>query len=757
MQRKLWYTRPSGDWLEGLPVGTGRLAAMVMGTYKRERVSLNHEWLWKGRHRERENDVVADRLPEIRGLLLEGRYEEGTRLGNELLGGRGERRVDPYVPAGDLYIELNHDVPGVGYRRELDLETACVTSSYRAKGVAVTRQVVAHLTEDLILYRVHADGNPFSGCAWLDRLFDPDCELSFTAAPGRLEMTGEIRDGLDFAVRADLFARDGETRLWQGRKAAFVNFTELIVAVNIGTSAREMSAAEECEARALSRTDWDGLWADHVAEHERHFGSVRLDVEGLVEPDLPTDQRLRRVREGGEDPGLPLLYFDFGRYLLCASSASAELPANLQGKWNEDLDPPWQCDLHQDINLQMSYWPAEPAGMQAYVEALLRHIERFVPHARRAARDLYGCEGVYFSIQTDPWGRSTPESRGWAVWIGAAPWLAQHMWWHYEYGRDLTFLRERCYPFLKEVAAFLASYAIEDDAGTLQFVPSQSPENRFVGGGDFPVTLCVSAAMDVELAWDVLTHAVRAAETLDVDPEARARWRAMLAKLPPLQIGSRGQLLEWNEEFEEVEPGHRHLSHLFAAYPGEQITPDRTPELFAAARRSLELRLEHEGGHTGWSRAWTACLFARFGDGDAAYEHLLHLITDFATNSLLDLHPPRIFQIEGNFGGAAAVVEMLLQSYHEELDFLPALPSAWGGGRITGLRARGGCRVDLQWADHRLKEARLTPCEDRTCTIIARRGDLKVHTQAGEPVETDRRDDRIDFQVRAGETYIVTP
>ncbi|MBU1689829.1 MAG: alpha-L-fucosidase, partial [Gammaproteobacteria bacterium] len=284
------------------------------------------------------------------------------------------------------------------------------------------------------------------------------------------------------------------------------------------------------------------------------------------------------------------MYFNLARHLMLASSALADLPANLQGKWNEDLRPPWDCDLHQDVNLQMNYWFAEPAGMTDCVEALFRHVERFVPHARQAARDLYGCRGVWFPIQTDPWGRSTPESYGWAVWIGAAAWLAQHFWWRWDFGRDRQFLANRAYPLLKEVAAFYEDYLVADEQGALQIMPSQSPENRFVGSGNrFPVSIGISAAMDVELAHECLSHALAAAEALDVDEDLRARWREMLGKLPALQVGSRGQLLEWDREFEEVEPGHRHISHLYALYPGDQIDPLDTPELFAAARRSLEI------------------------------------------------------------------------------------------------------------------------------------------------------------------------
>jgi len=336
--------------------------------------------------------------------------------------------------------------------------------------------------------------------------------------------------------------------------------------------------------------------------------------------------------------------------------------------------------------------------------------------------------------------------------------MAQHFWWHYEYSQDTDYLRDRAYPFMKEVAAFFESYLIEDDGGVLQAVPSQSPENRFKGAGDLPVSLCVSAAMDVELAWDLLSHAVQASEILGVDEERRARWHAMLEKLPRLKMGSRGQLLEWNEEFEELEPGHRHLSHLFALYPGEQICPIRSPDLFEAARRSLELRLANFGGHTGWSRAWTACLFARLGDAENAFEHTEHLITDFATDSLLDLHPPRIFQIEGNLGGAAAVVEMLLQSYHGEIDLLPALPAQWPSGSVRGLRARGGFTVSIAWENGALKEAEIVPLKDETCVLRKRPGvEFAVNDSDQAPVSLREKEHRIEFDVEASRSYCVRP
>ena len=648
------------------------------------------------------------------------------------------------------------------YRRELDLDTASATVSYLIAGRPFTRQYVAHLVEDLILVRVTHDGLPFDCVAWLDRTYDADCELSFdTDAAGidgaRLTMAGRIRAGVDFRVRSDVWCRGGRLRVVDGRKLLCEGATEAVFAVDIGVSAFGRTAAEECGARRLQEPAawnadaWDDLFRAHVREHGRHYGSMQLDL-ALEDhaSDLPTDERIRRVR-GQPDPGLPLLYFHYGRYLLCASSANAALPANLQGKWNEELQPPWNSDYHHDVNLQMNYWAAEPAGMQRYVEALLQHIERLVPHARKAARDLYGCRGVWYPIQTDAWGRSTPESYGWAVWIGAAPWLAQHLWWHYEYGRDTEFLRTRAYPFFKEVAAFYEDYLVEDDAGVLQIVPSQSPENRFVGDGGPPVSICVSATMDVILARAAFDYALRSAEILDLDPELRRRWRDLAGRLPELQIGRHGQLQEWNEDFDEVEPSHRHVSHLIGLYPGDLLDPERTPDLWRAAAVSLERRLAAGGGHTGWSRAWTACLFARLGRAEDAWEHLNHLITDFATDSLLDLHPPRIFQIDGNLGGAAAVVEMLLQSYRGELHLLPALPAAWPEGSASGLRARGGVTVAIAWRDGKLVEATLEGQCAAPCTVLHAPEHWEVVDAAGREVPVTRNGHRITFALAPGE------
>ena len=758
MESKLWFKKPAAEWIAGLPVGNGRLAAMILGYTDRERISLNHEWLWYGKFRNKDNENRSMYLKEVRELLLAGKYEEGGLLANKAFAGEGigygrNNRVDPYQPAGDLYFELDHNNIQ-NYYRELDLETATVKVAYDTDGTRITRETIANFACGLIILRIAAVNGLIGGTFWLSRTEDSDCELSFNGKDLTIWMDGSFTGGIDFRVEAAARTKGGKVSIDDGRKLIIQDAEEIIIFLNIGTSAKGELPSEECSRYPVPESDWDTLYRQHVEEYQKHYKKLAMSLTINQGEHVPTDERLDELRRGGEDASLPLLYFNFGRYLLCSSS-NGELPPNLQGKWNEEISPPWESDYHSDINLEMCYWAAESGNLQELTNALFLFIERFVPHARKAAKDLYGCNGVYFPIQIDPWGRSTPESNGWAVWIGAAAWLAQHMWWHYEYGQDTGFLRERAYPFFKEVAAFYESYLIEDEDGVFQIVPSQSPENRFTGCGNLPVSICVSSTMDVQLATDVLMHAIKASELLGVDEEKRTVWKDIVRRLPKMKIGSKGQLLEWNEEFEEVELGHRHLSHLFGLYPGDLITPEKTPELFEGARVSLERRLAGDGGHTGWSRSWVACCYARMGDAEKAWEHLNHLVRDFTTDSLLCLCPQKIFQIDGNLGGTAAVIEMLIQSYNEELHFLPALPKAWPSGKVVGLRDRGGYTVNMEWEAGNLVCAEVTPLKDRVCTVKYLDRRYKVQDGNGNMVDINWDGHYMNFNVFVKKTYYI--
>ncbi len=760
MNQKLWYREPAREWMEGLPIGNGRLAAMIPGYIPIERITLNHEWLWRGVNRDRDNEPAAHKLDQVRQLLMSGQYERGTRLGNDAFGGLGgisgqPGRVDPYQPAGDFCFELDQQITR-DYQRKLDLSEGLVIVSGCSEEIIISRQALVHLTENKILVRISCENDKISGHFWLERQHDPDCSIMLSADCKKIVLAAQFTGGIAYQVEARLESCDGQCQVEGQSRLRIENATEIVFSIDIGTNVHGQSPADECQKHMLSIKDWSVLLHSHIEAQKQLFSGIQLLIPDS-DSELPTDQRIAAFRSGAEDPGMPLLYFNYGRYLLLAASICGELPANLQGKWNEELDPPWQSDYHLDINLQMSYWLAEPSGLQRCTEALLQYVERMVPHAKKAAADLYGCRGVWFPIQTDAWGRATPESYGWAVWTGAAAWLAQHFWWHYTYSLDHDFLARRAYPYFKEVAAFYETYLIEDDNQTLQFVPSQSPENRFEGTGAFPVSLGVSSAMDIQLATELLQHAITAAKILDVDQPLCRTWQDMLDRLPPLQVGSTGQLLEWDREFTEVEPGHRHISHLYGLYPGDLFTPEETPAFFEAARVSLEQRLSSGGGHTGWSRAWTACCYARLGKGDLAWQHLIALIGDFATVSLLDLHPPRIFQIDGNLGGSAAVIEMLLHSNHQGLDFLPALPGAWPEGEISGLRAQGGFSVAISWSAHQLTKVSVYSAAGGICRFKARYADYIVRDGRDRTVELSKENGWFSCPVTADGTVTVFP
>jgi len=737
MKRHIWFNAWTDEYMEGLPVGNGRLAAMMVGCPEKLRIALNHEWMWRGENRFRECQEAAEHLPEVREVLLQEDYLKGTELANMYFGGKGgvygvwtdkkpctePGRVDPYQPVGDVWISMN---PGkvTDYTRRLDFDNGLAKTEFTCDFGKVTQRLFVSCVDHCVVADVTAE-QAADMCISLTRIEDPRCTISYELDEEGLWMKGSFKDGISFKACVHIDT-DG-TWTQEGSCIKVTEATHVILFVQVGTDAK--GQAPEVEMTFPAEKCFDTLFARHAEKFITLKGDAVLDVD-VEESDLPTDQRIKLFREGKE-PSMPLLYFEYGRYLM-VSGSSGELPLNLQGKWNEDLQPPWDSDYHLDVNLEMAYWFVETLGMKDAANTLFNLIEHYAPYGREVAKRLYGCKGLTMCIQTDVWGRVTPEACGWAVWHGAAPWLGQHMFMHWRYTKDMQFLKERCYPFLREAAEFYEDYLFEKD-GKLWIVPSQSPENRFEGTGDWPVSIGVNSAMDIELITDLLNSAAESAEILGVDAEKVTLWRDLLARLPKLSVDSIGRLNEWDKERVEVEPEHRHVSHLYGLYPSQQFEPDSWE--WKAAEKSLDVRLSHGGGHTGWSRSWVACLMARLGRGEDAWKHFMALIGDFATISLLDLHPPRIFQIDGNMGGTACVCEMLMQSRRGLLMLLPALPQDWKNGKVRNFRAQDGVTVSFDWEDGKVTNVELTAQESQTLRITSGDKEWNVVLEAGKVVK----------------------
>ena len=658
MNRLLRYSHPAYEFKNGLPIGNGRLAAMICGDDKNIRIALNHEWLWRGDNRFRDADDVSSHLPEVRELILKGDFLKATELANEYFAGLGgissvKNRVDPYQPAGDLTVFTD----GGEYQRTLDLSTGEAVVSIGSTGF----RIFADFNTGFIVMKLSGDYS-----LSLSRVDDPMCDVRIEG----LSLSGLFTSGISFEVKAREYPCDGY----------------VTVLLDIATNANGSKIMDFPED-----ADYDKMFALHCPKFKEALGPSSVELKCDI-PDKDTDVRIKDFKEG-RDNAFPLLYFEYGRYLI-VSGSSGRLPLNLQGKWNEDLLPPWDCDYHLDINIQMAYWAAPALGLFRQEETFFNLCERYIPHGREMAKKLYGCRGVYFTLQTDVWGRMTPESKGWAVWIGAAPWMATHFVRYWKYTLDEDFLVNRAYPFLKDIAAFYRDYLVKID-GVYHVLPSQSPENRFEGTGIYPVSIGIDSAMDLELARITLGNCIEISEYLDVDAGEREIWRELIENLAPLSVDSVGRLNEFDRERKEPEPGHRHLSHLFGLYPGE-LFAEGDP-LRIACEKSLDYRLSFGGGHTGWSRSWVACLMARLGRKEEGWKHLKALICDFATESLLDLHPPRIFQIDGNLGGTAAIIEMLLSCERNVVTILKGLPSEWDSGRFSHLIAPGTLDVSAEW------------------------------------------------------------
>lgn len=736
----LWYDAPAKNWNEALPIGNGSLGAMVFGYPEQERLQLNEETLWTGGPAElNPNPDAPNYLEGVRQLLFAGKNDEASRMMRKMQG----PNTQMYQPLGDLMIYQKSLSPASAYYRDLNIETAIATTRFKQDEVELTREIFSSAPDSVMVLHLKANKKGALNLALVvthPLAFTSEKQGSDLVLKAKARITSDenrnkkeilfddaIGDkGMFFQFRVRVISCDGKVSVTDSL-VEISDATDAVVLVSAATSYNGFRnsptlAGKDPQAVALRRLNaaqgksFEALKAAHVADYQKYFKRVELNLSMEEVPELPTDKRLADYKKGATDPHLEELYFQFGRYLLISCSRPGGIAANLQGIWCEAIRPSWRSNYTTNINLQMNYWPALPLNMTEMYEPLLTQIEHMAFNGRFTAKNYYRANGWAAHHNSDIWAQTNPVGEGggdpkWANWALGSPWLSQHLFEYYRFTMDKDFLREKAYPIMKGAADFCMSWLVPKD-GYLVTAPSTSPENVYLDKEGKKIAVTIASTMDMEIIWDLFTNVMEASKILNIDREYAALLKAKRDSLQPIKVGKKGNIVEWYEDFQDVEPEHRHVSHLFGLHPGREISPLIDTVLGNAARRTLELRGD---GGTGWSKAWKINFWARLLDGDHAYKMYQELLKTSTQNNLFDTHPP--FQIDGNFGSIAGVSEFFVQSHLNEIQLLPALPKAWKNGSITGLKARGAFEINVLWRNSKLVTGQIRSEKGTTCVL----------------------------------------